>query len=446
MATTYTGAYKRYNGTDWDTIWFQTSAAQVGESSSRFFIKPTNTVNGKPFPQNGGITLAASDIEYGGATLTCVTQGDTLEEAIASLDAGVDAAKKAIPSGVLTTSNMGDSITKVGTVTSGAWNASKIADAYIASASKWNGKQDKLTFDTEPTQGSNLPVTSGGIYNFVINHTMDIWTDLNRFKQGATKAYVIDTVTSDSSYNKRFNVNKESSIRKIEVDASEKDKFAITDISADKHSIDDLHVGDAIYTREASVKDWFYAGLEVRENATVYKYVFYQIDSDAPLLTGYVQKGDLTDSYSPTTRNPITGIGVKAALDTLSVTGSDQSGKYVNFVSQSGGKVSVGLKDVESNFVPDSKEPANGVAISKALSQFVALSSSNSGVAVSFGGTVQKPTFSVLVTSGSVSNGETKLVSGGKVYNYVNARATKVFCQADAPTVGVVTGDIWIDI
>lgn len=31
----------------------------------------------------------------------------------------------------------------------------------------WNGKQDALTFDTTPTQGSTNPVTSGGIYNVI---------------------------------------------------------------------------------------------------------------------------------------------------------------------------------------------------------------------------------------------------------------------------------------
>ena len=29
------------------------------------------------------------------------------------------------------------------------------------------GKQDKLTFDSTPTSGSNNPVTSGGIYNAI---------------------------------------------------------------------------------------------------------------------------------------------------------------------------------------------------------------------------------------------------------------------------------------
>ena len=451
MATTYTGTYKRYNGTDWDTIWFQTSAAQVGESSSRFFIKPEkNTVNGKQFSQNTGITLGAGDIKYDGATLTCVTQGSTLEQAIASLDAGVDAAKKAIPSGVLTTSNMGDSITKVGTVTSGTWNGSKITDSYIASASKWDGKQDKLTFDTAPTAGSKNPVTSNGLYVYIsgqVNNAIGtIRNEIQEVKNGSTKGIVIDTNSSDGgNVNIRFQIYRTESTSKITVPSSEYSTFKIYNLEGERFTLDDLHIGDTIFTTSSNVKDWFYAGKEFTSE-TEYVYAFYQIDSDTPSLTGYVQKDDLTDSYSPSLHNPITGIGVKAALDTLSAAGSDQSGKYVNFVSQNGGKVSVGLKDVESNFDPDSQEPANGMAINKALNQSVVSSSSNAGVAVSLGGSVQKPTVSVLVTPGSVSNGSTGLVNGAKVYNYVNARATKVFCQADAPSTGFITGDIWIDI
>jgi len=67
---TINATYKRYNGTSWDTIYFATSAAQVGESSSRFFIKSSNTVNGKAFTQNGGITLYAGDIKMSSSDAT----------------------------------------------------------------------------------------------------------------------------------------------------------------------------------------------------------------------------------------------------------------------------------------------------------------------------------------------------------------------------------------
>lgn len=70
MATTKSATYKIFNGTDWDTYYFKTSASQVGELSSLKFIRPsTNTVNGKSFFDSSGnaqaITLTATDISYG---------------------------------------------------------------------------------------------------------------------------------------------------------------------------------------------------------------------------------------------------------------------------------------------------------------------------------------------------------------------------------------------
>lgn len=66
MATTKNATYKIYNGTDWDTVYFKTSANQVGESSTLYFLRPaTHKVNGKSF-LNGtthqGITLYGTDI------------------------------------------------------------------------------------------------------------------------------------------------------------------------------------------------------------------------------------------------------------------------------------------------------------------------------------------------------------------------------------------------
>lgn len=67
MATTKNATYKIYNGTDWDTIYFKTSAGQVGESNGSLnFLRPsTHTVNGKSFwrdSKHQGIILYANDI------------------------------------------------------------------------------------------------------------------------------------------------------------------------------------------------------------------------------------------------------------------------------------------------------------------------------------------------------------------------------------------------
>ena len=71
MATTKQKVtYKRFNGTDWDTIYFTTSAASVLETKEKRFINPgAHTVNGKSFFNASnvaqGITLDDADISLG---------------------------------------------------------------------------------------------------------------------------------------------------------------------------------------------------------------------------------------------------------------------------------------------------------------------------------------------------------------------------------------------
>ena len=78
MAATKNATYKIYNGTDWDTVYFKTSANQVGESSTLCFLRPsTHKVNGKSF-YNGtahqGITLYATDITLNSTSSTTILQ------------------------------------------------------------------------------------------------------------------------------------------------------------------------------------------------------------------------------------------------------------------------------------------------------------------------------------------------------------------------------------
>ena len=50
MANTFNSTYKRFNGTDWDTIYFKTTAGQVVETTAKRFLVPaTHTVNGLKF-------------------------------------------------------------------------------------------------------------------------------------------------------------------------------------------------------------------------------------------------------------------------------------------------------------------------------------------------------------------------------------------------------------
>lgn len=473
MATTYTGAYKRFNGTDWDTIWFQTSAAQVGESSSRFFIKPEkNTVNGKQFTQNGGITLGAGDIKYGGATLTCVTGGSTLDAAIAALDAGVDAAKKAIPSGVLTTSNYAGTLGSVYQAKNGmldalsgsslsadtavVYDGSKfVGSTYEALAGKLN-QYVQVPFNNVMLKNSETVWVYADDIPWDETHgntsVQDVINNVRELALGRTKSVVLtnDDLAVFNAAGIGIKVPKTSSTSSVEVklnDFANVHGAAASAAATLKRTFNALKVGDIVYTEPTEYKDWWVSAVGDDPDASGEKIVtLSQFDADSVTVN---------DSYSAASSVAISGKGVAAALGTLDVSDTAVSGQYVSSVKETDGKISVTraslptslpASNTTSTYSSTGTDPVNGKAVNQALSQSVSSLSSDSGVQVSLGGTVQEPRVTVLVTEGSVSNWNTHLVSGGKVYNYVNSRATKVFCQADAPTTGVVTGDIWIDI
>ena len=86
----YNATYKQYNGTSWDVLYFKTSAGQVGESSTLYFLRPaTHKVNGKSF-LNGtthqGITLYAGDIALSSSdSTTILAKLNTIANSIPSL-------------------------------------------------------------------------------------------------------------------------------------------------------------------------------------------------------------------------------------------------------------------------------------------------------------------------------------------------------------------------
>lgn len=77
---TLNATYRIYNGTAWEDVYFKTSAAQVGESATLKFLRPsTHTVNDKSFFDANGnakaITLTGEDIMYNDTDniSTCIT-------------------------------------------------------------------------------------------------------------------------------------------------------------------------------------------------------------------------------------------------------------------------------------------------------------------------------------------------------------------------------------
>lgn len=120
MATTHNSTYKRYNGTDWDTIYFKTTAGQVVETTAKRFLVPaTNTINGLKFfdsnnnPQSitltgANINVSASDSTKISAAISSVTtKANNNGTAITQLQNTVNA----IPSTYATKSEMNGIVT-----------------------------------------------------------------------------------------------------------------------------------------------------------------------------------------------------------------------------------------------------------------------------------------------------------------------------------------------
>lgn len=442
MATTKKATYRRYNGADWDTIAFATLSSVVttdgltstvylgnGQTlSSMLSIIDVhlNTIN----EDCGTLSNDISDLKVTVSDHT--TDIASLKSADSALDTRISKIEGAYTDGtIITTSNMGEKITKVGTVASGKWQGTAIEDAYIASASKWSAKQDALKWDTAPTANSTNPVTSGGVKTAIDTVTA--------IAQGKTNTYVITTGSSTSDaniVNNDFFV-LQTNEAKTQVSIAYKTlTTGITTVNNKTIYLSDLKVGDIILTQEANIKD-FYVGLIASGTIT-----FYEIDSDKPDLTDYAKTSEVTSKIS-------------AAIQALDSSKDAGSGKYLQSITIADGKITGGTtgtiptslpaSNTTSDYSSTGTAPVNGTAVSKALGQSVSKTATGNGLTVTIGGTIQSPTLAVSAAAGSVASGNSAVVSGGTVYNYVSARATKVYYQASSSTpTGMIEGDIWI--
>lgn len=418
MATTKNASYKRYNGTDWDTIYFATTYSQVGTNDSNFFMTNGHTINGKSWTKSSKtVTLTGADINYTGETGTYITTATTLNAALAALDQAVLDAKNAIPSGVITTTNMGTAITKVGTITSGTWHGSAIADDYIASASTWNGKQDKLTFDTTPTANSTNPVESGGIKTYVDNAVNDAKSDAIAVAQGKTATYVI---ISTATGNTKFNVLKTSDTKSVAIPSGDWASFAMKTTDGVTVKLDDLRVGDIILTVDSNKKDWFYGGKDSDDSGARWA-EFFQIDSDTPDLTGYALKSSLGAAAS---KGVVTTVDASANLPTANAVKTFVEGK----------KYITSYVNTTYAFAEGSTNGAFSVTPSGGSAQSVKVH----GLAAA----AYKSVDTSITATGTTS---ANLPTAGAVSTFVKARATKVFYADTVPTSGMIEGDICIE-
>ncbi len=471
--------YKRYNetgGNVWDTIYFKTAAAAVGESNSRWFMKPVNTVNGIPFTQNGGIMLYANNITIRKnekpATYNYISEGQTIAEALKALDNAAKDAKDSIPSGVLTTANYADTLSSVYqakndeldklTKIPGTGYVTKTSLGYATSTALMLVKDIKDTGAFVPKErtvnnkalssditltGDDIKTTANGK-----NISQDI-AAIREMANGRSRSFVIDTPEqSEISCNSSFRVKKTNSQNFVKVAVT--GAKPLENIQHNLVDLSTLVVGDVIFTKTAGMKDWWYAGEAVDttiQGANIKFYWFYQFDADSVTVE---------NTFDDTSQNAISGMGVKAAINTLNVPSKGGDKKYIQSISEVDGKISaveaempakLPASNTTSTYSSTGTDPVNGTAVDKAISQTVISSGTSKGVKVAIGGTIKKPTITVTSTGGECENGDTNFVDGGTVRmaidEHVAARATKVFYNLKSqgtPTSGMVAGDICI--
>lgn len=420
--TVRSGVYRRHNGTEWEKIYFETSANLVHETDDAWFLKASNTVNGKSFTKTGGITLTGNDIAWkdgvdqliSGKFRDLDTTASDLNDRLAKIEKAYGASGD-----IITTANMNTKITKVGTITSGTWNGTAIADAYIASASKWNGygtsKQDKLTFDiTLSDSTTNVPRSSA-----VKKYVDDNISTVTAIAQGKTKTYVIDPSASKDGngvavINGSFLHGKTDKGEYYTISDSDS-KIYTTDEKT--ISLSSLKVGDIILTTGSKVKDYFLAAISGHD------YTFYQIDSDTPDLTGYALKSSLGT----------------AASKAVSTAGPSGGGEHL--VTEAQVKSFVEGKGYITSYTDTTYTFAEGTT----NGTFTVTPKGGTTTPVKVHGLAAAAYKGVdtaaFATSSTSANVPTTAAVAGTIAN----RATKVAIQKAEPT-NLQTGDIWIEL
>lgn len=421
--TVRSAVYRRHNGTDWEKIYFETSASLVHETDDAWFLSPSNTVNGMPFTKGSGITITGDNILWKNGVGQYISgKIRDMDNTASDLDTRLAKIEKAYGASgdIITTANMNTKITKVGTVTAGTWNGTAIADAYIASASKWNGygesKQDKLTFDLTPTTGSTNPVESRGVKQYVDDEVRRV----AEIAQGKTKTYVIDATKTDVGgipvLNSKFNIAKTSSKNDFVITAKELGNIG----TVDGNTIDiaeKMNVGDIILTTGKGIKDWFLGKID-DEGIT-----FYQIDSDTPDLTVYALTSDLGT----------------AAFKNVSSRGPSGAGEFL--VTEAQVKSFVEGKGYITSYTNTTYTFEEGTT----NGAFTVTPKGGSAQSVKVHGLAAAAYKGVDTAAFATSSTSANLPTTAAVAGTIANRATKVVFQKAEPT-NLQTGDIWIEL
>lgn len=177
---TKNATYRIYNGTAWEDVYFKTSAAQVGESTTLKFLRPsTHTVNGKSFFDASGnaqsITLSGDDILY--------DEGSTINNEIGSISGSVgNILKEYIKS--ISSSSDADKITLTWTKQDGSTASVDIPKSISDATDTTSGLMsatDKSHLDTM----YNVWAADDNTNNLV-NKVQEVLAAFNSFKEGDT--------------------------------------------------------------------------------------------------------------------------------------------------------------------------------------------------------------------------------------------------------------------
>lgn len=471
--------YKRYNGTDFDTIYFKTVADQVlnvsdGKEDGEWMGVLSNKyrINGQHWKAPANSTTSELTLNTNHIKLSTITGANyiktdqTITEALKALDKAAKDAKDSIPSGVLTTENYAavlnsvyqvknDELDKLTKIT-GTGYVTKSTLGYSTSTAIMLATDIKNTNTFVPKErtvngkalSSNITLTGDDIKTTANgkNISQDI-AAIREMANGRSRSFVIDTPTqSETSCNHLFRVKKtdfQSSVKVTVTGAKPLD-----DIQGNNIDLSTLVVGDAIFTKTAGMKDWWYAGEAVdttNQDSNAKFYWFYQLDADSITVE---------NTFDGTSQNAISGAGVQEAIETLDVTAKGGSGKYIQSISETDGKISaveapmptsLPASNTTNAYSSTGTAPVSGTAVNQAISQKIPNSSeTNRGITVSLYGTIKVPTISIAAASGQCVADESRFVDGDTISKAIIARATKIFYGATQPT-DVVVGDIWID-
>lgn len=475
--------YKVYNGSSWVEYHFTTNAAQVSQTTGtgfRKFVSASVKVNGVSFSEdsnnNATVTINASNIDwYGGTKPTTNYLGSAanIQAALVALDTAAKNAYDNVPSGILTTSNYGNTLNSV-------YQAKDADLTAIAALSGTSGFLKKTAADTWSLDTTTYVPTSRTVNSKALSSNITLYgTDIamasdnnttvkdainavNQKANGLSASYgisdVVDTswiyvesgVTSSDAKNAAFNSTNDTVT--IEVQAADNDKTHIQVLLSTLGTVTmlkivllkDLKVGDSVFVQELNVPDRWLSGRQtvvVSNQVTKYIYTFSKLESYNMTWAAISDKPTTLSGYGITDAKIANGV-ITLGSNSITPLTSHQTMKY---------------RPIKVNGTQKLGD-TSATALDLVAGSNITLSESSGAVTITGVGDTKN-------TAGSTNNASTKLYligatsqaanpqtySNSGVYIGTNNRLYAnekllVSCSAGttAPT-NPASGDIWID-